>query len=87
MNDKFIQVQGPFKQGEDIVTKMKQDNTIFSYIQKLGIQSKTGNQVALNGVLFEIGSTGMLDFDDVKITSLVFHQDETDRTIIDCIVV
>ncbi len=87
MNDKFLQISGPFKQGEDIIAKIKEKyNSNFRYIKKLGIQSKITNICIINGVDFEIGKTEILEFNDAQIISLSFKQDEFDSTIIDCIV-
>lgn len=87
MNDKFVQINGPFNAGEDVyaIIKEKTNNSSFSYIMQIGIQSEANHYVNINGVKFEIGKTGMLQFNETAITSLSFVQDELDSTIIDCI--
>ena len=39
----------------------------------------------MNDRIFEIGKTGILEFEDTKIISLSFVQDEAESTLIDCI--
>lgn len=89
LNEKLIQINGPFSAGENVfsILKNKYDDINFTYIQRIGISSKTGHTVVINGQDFEIGKTGMLEFNDVGITSLYFRQEEDFFTIIDCIVV
>lgn len=86
MNDKFIQIQGPFKKNIEVINLIKQTSVNFLYINKLGIQSKVGNMLKINNKIFEIGKTGIIEFNDVEINSIIFLQDESALTIIDCIV-
>lgn len=86
MNDKFIQVSGPFAANEDIIAKIKKDSPNFKYIKKLGIQSKITHLCIIDGKEFEIGKTEILEFNNVEVTSLSFKQDEPSSTLIDCII-
>ena len=85
-NQKFIQIKGPFTVDEEIIDRIKAETTGFDYIKKLGIQTKVANKCKINNQIFEIGKTGILEFNDVEITSLSFMQDEPDATLIDCII-
>jgi hypothetical protein len=87
MNDKFIQIQGPFNARQDVISLIKQQSSNnFSFIKKIGIQSKVGHKCNINDCVFEIGSTEILEFDEVRISSLYFLQSEEESTIIDCII-
>ena len=86
MNDKFIQIRGPFFAGQDLISYIKTEyKTNFNYIKKIGIQTKVKNEITINNEDFEIGKTGILEFDNVQITSLSFKQDELSSTLIDCV--
>ena len=85
INDKFIQLSGPFKRSEDVIYKIKKLYPDFRYIKKLGIQTLPSHGCNLNGIVFEIGRTGILEFDNVRITQFHFIQDESAMTLIDCI--
>jgi hypothetical protein len=65
---------------------MKDVSDDFTSVVKIGIQSKVGHQCKINDYVFEIGKTGILEFNDVEIFSLSFLQDEEESTIIDCII-
>jgi hypothetical protein len=86
MGNRFIQVSGPFIANEEIFTKVKELNSDASSIKKIGIQAPVKDQCKINGEIFEIGKTGSLQLDDVKVTSIYFLQDEADDALIDCIV-
>lgn len=83
MNEKMIQIKGPFTAREEIVNRI--DSSNFQYIKEIGISTKTRHYVLLNNEIFEIGKTGMLQFQDTHITSIQFLQDEDEKTLIDCI--
>lgn len=86
MNDKFIQIRGPFSAGQDLISYIKTEyKTNFNYIKRIGIQTKVKNEITINNKDFEIGKTGILEFDNVQITSLSFKQDELSSTLIDCV--
>lgn len=87
MNDKMVQITGPFAAREDIVSDIRSRyDPDFLYIKKCGIQAKGEHMVNINGNLCEIGSrTEMLEYNNVKITSMYFLQDEPRWTTIDCI--
>ena len=86
MNDKFIQIRGPFSAGQDLISYIKTEyKTNFNYITRIGIQTKVKNEITINNEDFEIGKTGILEFDNVQITSLSFKQDELSSTLIDCV--
>lgn len=85
INDKFVQLHGPFATNEELVDRIKENYPEFRGIKKLGIQSQIANICCINNNDFEIGKTGILEFDDVDVTSLFFKQGEPATTLIDCI--
>ena len=85
INDKFIQIHGPFQQNEELVDIIKKDFPSFLNIKKLGIQSISNHICCINGQNFEIGKTEILEFSEVNITSIYFKQDEPATTLVDCI--
>ena len=85
INDKFVQIHGPFQQNEELVDIIKKDFPSFLNIKKLGIQSISTHICCINGQNFEIGKTEILEFNEVSITSIYFKQDEPATTLIDCI--
>lgn len=72
INDKFIQLHGPFIWGEELVNQIKESYPGFQYIKKVGIQAPTAHCCQVNGQMFEIGKTEILELSEVKITSLIF---------------
>lgn len=84
-NDKFVQIHGPFKREEELVDRIKKDYSDFFNIKKIGIQSSPSHMCYINGQLFEIGKTEILEFNEVNITSFYFKQDEPATTLVDCI--
>ncbi len=84
-NDKFVQIHGPFKQGEELVDIIKKDFPSFLNIKKLGIQSISTHICCIDGQNFEIGKTEILEFNEVNVTSIYFKQDEPATTLVDCI--
>lgn len=85
INDKFIQVHGPFKKNKELVDIIKKNYPSFLNIKKLGIQSISTHICCINGQNFEIGKTEILEFNEVSITSIYFKQDEPATTLVDCI--
>jgi hypothetical protein len=86
INDKFIQLHGPFKANEELINIIKKNYiNNFNSIKKIGIQSISTNICCINGQNFEIGKTGILEFNEVNITSLYFKQNELATTLIDCL--
>lgn len=60
------------------------------YITKIGIQLPSGSYAIIDGVEFEIGKTGILEFEDTKISSVKFrsHNPNTRQqmyVIMDCV--
>lgn len=84
-NDKFVQLHGPFYKNEELTDIIKKDFPIFLNIKKIGIQSPRSHICCINEENFEIGKTGILEFENVNIYSLYFKQDEPATTLIDCI--
>lgn len=88
-------IQGPFPANEELITKIQTDcsNTV-NYISKIGIHySKNFNLdingvfypeviVILNGIEFQLGKTGSLDFQEVQITSIKFKQNVDENMVI-----
>ena len=78
------QLQGPFAANEDLYAKMKEQMCLtLVNVFKIGIFSKVGHFVNINGQSFELGKTGILEVRDTDITSLYFEQDETLDSFID----
>lgn len=86
-NDKYVQLQGPFKKNEELTFIIKEKfKGNFGYISRIGIQSRYQTKIAINGEEFIIGLSGMLDIRNVQITSCYFLNDVSDLTIVDCII-
>ncbi len=85
MNNKNVQLRGPFSAGEELVDRIKVESPDFRSIVRIGICSKVRNYVKLNGISFELGKSGILQFKNVNITSVQFEQDESESTIVDCV--
>ena len=85
MDQCFVQLCGPFKAGQDLVTLLKESFT-FTTVVKLGIQTKTGNKCRINGQEIEIGNTKIYEISNVDVDSVIFLQDEKESTIVDFIV-
>lgn len=72
------QIVGNFKAGEEVLSsiRLKTDNKSLESIQHLGINCRTGERVFVNEKLFEIGKTGVLEFqDEINIFSIKFQKD------------
>ena len=72
------QIEGPFIKNKDI-SFPNGIGTIF----KLGITCVPGHIVSINGEDIEIGITGLLELEGLRITSIKFRQDEDLNTFID----
>jgi hypothetical protein len=78
------QITGPFVANAELMNLINLDaNKDVKYISKIGIQTKKDNYIRLNGVVFQIGENGILEFENVEITSIRFSQLEDYNTIID----
>ena len=63
-----------FKKDENIFLKIKRQACVpVDYIQSIGIQAKEGTEVILNNQLMKIGQRGLLQLNNVKITSIKFN--------------
>lgn len=88
VNKFFGQIRGPFTKDQEIIELIRTMTNYrnLSYLKKLGIQTDVRNEIEINGHIFEIGKTGILESDyDNKITSLKFKQDVDEYTIVDFI--
>jgi hypothetical protein len=85
VNNKFVQLHGPFAKDEDLVLLLKSNCPEFQYIESIGIQSTPTHILTIGEYDFEIGKTKILEFDDVQITSIYFKQNEPKSTLVDCI--
>lgn len=85
LNDKFVQIHGPFARREEIVNKIKANNESFRFVKSIGVQAEPTHLFQLNGETFEAGKTEIFQANDVQITSIMFLQDEPQTTLIDCI--
>ena len=95
-NGFFGNIQGPFAADEELFTKIQSEcKDTIEYISKLGIHY-VGNFdldlsgarqkqifVRINGIEFQIGSTRMLELEDVAITSIQFVEDTNELVYID----
>lgn len=87
MNGSFIQLRGPFAKNQDLIDYIKKNlDPSFKHIKKIGIQSQKGHLININGKTFEIGFTKILEFNNVQIKTLSFLQEESNTTLIDCII-
>ena len=81
------QLKGPFAANEDLVAKIKSQIISETYesdkIIKIGIFSKFGHTININGVPFYLGKEGMFEFRDTPIISLFFEQEEDLNSFID----
>ena len=72
------QITGNFTVGEIIIDTcikpIARKNREVARIVKIGIQADSPQTVFLNGVAFEIGKTGILQFNDINITSIIFAE-------------
>lgn len=83
-NGRTGQLAGPFTANTELLNLIKLDaNSEVNIITKIGIQSKKDHSIRLDGVAFQIGSSGILEFEDVALTSIKFSQSEDYNTIID----
>lgn len=82
----FIQLSGPFLKKESLIPKIKKLAPNFKYIIRIGIQSQEGHRCEINNEVFEIGVNNLLEFDEVKINSLSFLQNESNSTLVDCVI-
>ena len=77
-NNGFIQVQGPFKAGDIIFTDLENYNIKHFRIQTLADQivyvALPLNKNESNEVVFKIGSTGILEFNNIKINLIIINQ-------------
>ena len=85
INEKFVQLHGPFVAGEELVDIIKRNCSNFLGIVQLGIQSIHNHVCCINGQDFLIGKTEILEFSEVSINSLYFKQNEPATTLIDCV--
>lgn len=85
INDKFVQLQGPFTHNQELVDLIKAQFPNFQFIKRIGIQSTYSSGCFLNGQKFEIGKTEILELNEVHITSIYFETDEPASTIVDCV--
>lgn len=81
------QLKGPFAANEDLIAKIKSQIISETYesdkIIKIGIFSKFGHIININGVPFYLGKEGMFEFRDTPIRSLSFEQEEDLNSFID----
>ena len=86
-NNGFIQVQGPFKAGDIIFTDLENYNIKHFRIQALADQivyiALPLNKNENNEVVFKTGSTGVLEFDNIKINYIKFNNNQSDNTLVD----
>jgi hypothetical protein len=90
-NNGFIQVQGPFDANEIIFTNLEDYNIKHFRVQTLADQTiniaLVINKNLIKEVSFKIGSTGILEFDDVQIKYIKFNQKQSDNTLIDILLI
>lgn len=74
------QIQGTHLTNSELMYHIRANaNTAVARVIKIGIQLEKARKVMLNKNLeFEIGKTGMLEFDDVEITSIQLLKTEAE---------
>lgn len=78
------QLVGPFEAGDGLFKYIQEQASVdFDFVSHLGIQTKVGSSVFINGEEFEIGKTGIYEIWDARITSISFAQDVDKNTIVD----
>lgn len=92
-NGFFGSLQGPFAANQELFLKIQQScSKPINYIKKIGIYYSNNydldiehNQiyVFINNQKFQLGKTGILEYNDVKITSIYFEQDMQENVFID----
>ena len=83
-NGRTGQLTGPFTANTEIMSLIKLDaSNEVNAITKIGIQSKRNHFIRLDGVAFQLGDSGILEFEDTALTSIRFSQNEDYNTIID----
>lgn len=55
-------------------------------VARIGIQAPVTTHVLLDGIDFQIGKTGILEFRNIDLTSIQFVEDTDDTVIIDFII-
>ena len=85
MNTKNVQIRGPFQKDEELIDRIKMESPDFKSIERIGICTKVRNYVKLNDEVFEVGKTGILQFKNVEIISIKFMQEESESTVVDCV--
>ena len=91
-NGFFGIIEGPFTANEEIFTKIQEQcRYSIKYINKIGIVY-TGSLgfiefpeifVILNNIQFQVGQNGILELEDVEITSIKFKNNINDKVYID----
>lgn len=93
-NGFFGMIQSPFTENEQLMNRIREQNQNNTYLSKVGIvyvdhhslniDKEPQIRIKINNKDFTLGKTGMLEFEDVKITSIKFLQDiEDDKVYID----
>lgn len=78
------QLQGPFKAGEDLYTRIKNDTYVkFEFVSHLGIQAEKDTMMNINGKTVQMGRTGTYEIGNAEITALHFEQDVDEHTLVD----
>ena len=94
-NGFFGMIQSPFAANEQLMNKIQQQcKQTVAYLSKVGIvyvdhhglniDKEPKITVTINGKEFQLGKTGILELEDVQITSIIFSQAiEDDKVYID----
>ena len=77
-NNGFIQVQGPFKAGDIIFTDLENYN-----IKHFRIQTLADQIVYVALPLNKNDSTGILEFNNIKINYIKFNNNQSDNALVD----
>lgn len=82
-NGFFGQIYGTFSQNSEIMNQIREQCENIAWISKIGIhipsykdqeQLNINPTININGINFLIGKTGVLELEDVQITSLIPNQ-------------
>lgn len=91
----FIQLQGPFRAGANLIKVVDSIDPARERISHFGVQAKPGTEMYIierekppigevNPIV--IGEAGILEFDDVDIEWISFVEDQNSKTLIDLVI-
>lgn len=77
------QIKGPFHAGEELVTKIRDNEKApLQRIFKIGISCSTRDILLINNNEFEIGKTAIFELDDIELSTLSFQNEKDGATFV-----